>query len=115
MSVLILFEEKQVRRVWDEAAQKWYFAIVDVIAVLTDSVDPAAYWRKLKESLKKEGNETVTNCHGLKMKAADGKMRFTDARRALEQQTGAKIVSSENYTELPQRAAKKLKTAKSKD
>lgn len=78
MSALLLFEEKLVRRVWDESAQKWYFSIVDVIAVLTDSVDPASYWRKLKERLKKEGNETVTNCHGLKMKAADGKMRFTD-------------------------------------
>jgi DNA-damage-inducible protein D len=58
--------------------QQWYFSIVDVIAILTESVDPLAYWRKLKERLKKEGNETVTNCHGLKMEAADGKMRFTD-------------------------------------
>ena len=78
MSALLLFEEKLVRRVWDELAQKWYFSIVDVIAVLTDSVDPTSYWRKLQERLKKEGNEPVTNCHGLKMKAADGKMRFTD-------------------------------------
>ncbi len=73
-----LFEEKHVRRAWDAEQQKWLFAIVDVIAILTDSADPGAYWRKLKERLKKEGNETVTNCHGLKMTAADGKQRMTD-------------------------------------
>ncbi len=78
MSSIILFEEKQVRRAWDKASGKWYFAIVDVVAVLTGSVDAAAYWRKLKERLKKDGNETVTNCHGLKMTAADGKQRLTD-------------------------------------
>ncbi len=73
-----LFEEKKVRTVWDEEQEKWYFSIVDVVAVLTDSVDATAYWRKLKQRLKAEGNETVTNCHGLKMRAADGKMRLTD-------------------------------------
>ena len=73
-----LFENKRIRTAWDEERGEWYFAIVDVIAVLTDSVDPGAYWRKLKERLKKEGNETVTNCHGLKMTAADGKKRMTD-------------------------------------
>lgn len=73
-----LFEHKQVRTKWDKQKQKWFFAIVDVISVLTDSVDPGAYWRKLKERLKNEGNETVTNCHGLKMTAADGKQRLTD-------------------------------------
>lgn len=73
-----LFEEKKVRTFWDEKQEKWYFAIVDAIAILTDSIDPAAYWRKLKQRLKQEGNETVTNCHGLKMRAADGKMRLTD-------------------------------------
>jgi len=73
-----LFEHRQIRAEWDEATQKWYFAIIDVIAVLTSSVDPGAYWRKFKERLKKEGNETVTNCHGLKMTAADGKQRLTD-------------------------------------
>ncbi len=78
MSNIILFESKKVRRVWDESDQKWYFAIIDVISILTDSVNPGAYWRKLKERLKKEGNETVTNCHGLRMEAADGKMRMTD-------------------------------------
>ncbi len=78
MSAIIQFEEKQVRRAWNKAEEKWYFAIVDVIAVLTGSVDPGAYWRKLKERLKKDGNQTVTDCHALKMTAADGKQRMTD-------------------------------------
>lgn len=73
-----LFEEKQVRTAWNQDEEKWYISIVDVIAVLTESVDPGAYWRKLKQRLKEEGNETVTNCHGLKMLASDGKMRLTD-------------------------------------
>ena len=73
-----LFEERKVRTVWDDEAGKWYVSIVDVIAVLTESKDAAAYWRKLKQRLKAEGNETVTNCHGLKITAPDGKMRLTD-------------------------------------
>ncbi len=73
-----LFQERKVRTVWDDEQEKWYFSIVDVCEVLTDSKDPTAYWRKLKQRLKKEGNETVTNCHALKMRAADGKMRLTD-------------------------------------
>lgn len=73
-----LFGEKNIRTVWDDKEEKWYFSIVDVVNVLTDSKDPTAYWRKLKQRLKEEGNETVTNCHGLKLKAADGKMRMTD-------------------------------------
>ena len=73
-----LFEERKVRTVWDDEAGKWYVSIVDVIAVLTESKDAAAYWRKLKQRLKAEGNGTVTNCHGLKMTAPDGKMRLTD-------------------------------------
>ena len=75
---LKLFEERKVRTVWDDEKEKWYFSIVDVVSVLTDSVDATAYWRKLKQRLKEEGNETVTNSHGLKMKATDGKMRLTD-------------------------------------
>ena len=75
---LKLFEERKVRTVWDDEKEKWYFSIVDVVSVLTDSVDATAYWRKLKQRLKEEGNETVTNCHGLKMKAADGKLRLSD-------------------------------------
>jgi hypothetical protein len=73
-----LFEDKYVRTLWDETNEKWYLSIVDVVAILTESIDPSAYWRKLKQRLKQEGNETVTNCHGLKMLAADGKMRNTD-------------------------------------
>lgn len=73
-----LFEDKRIRTAWDEEKEEWYFSIVDVVSVLTDSADPAAYWRKLKQRLKAEGNETVTNCHGLKMTAADGKKRLTD-------------------------------------
>jgi hypothetical protein len=73
-----LFEDKKVRSLWDSEQEKWYISIVDVIEILTESVDPAAYWRKLKQRLKDEGNETVTNCHGLKMQAPDGKMRLTD-------------------------------------
>ena len=73
-----LFENKKVRTLWDVEQEKWYFSVVDAIEVLTGSVDPAAYWRKLKQRLKEEGNETVTNCHGLKMLAPDGKMRMTD-------------------------------------
>jgi hypothetical protein len=73
-----IFDDKQVRTHWDSEQEKWFIAIVDVIAVLTESIDPNAYWRKLKQRLKIEGNETVTNCHGLKMVAADGKMRMTD-------------------------------------
>ena len=73
-----LFENKKVRTLWDTENEKWFFSIIDVVAVLTESVDPNAYWRKLKQRLKQEGNETVTNCHGLKMVAPDGKMRITD-------------------------------------
>ena len=73
-----LFEDKKVRTLWDEDQEKWYISIVDVIAVLTDSPNPQVYWRVLKKRLKDEGNETVTNCNGLKMLAQDGKMRMTD-------------------------------------
>ena len=73
-----LFEEQKVRVEWDDVEEKWWFSIVDVIAILSQSIDPQAYWRKLKQRLKNEGNETVTNCHALKMKAPDGKMRLTD-------------------------------------
>ena len=69
-----LFEDKKVRTAWDDEREEWYFSIVDVCGVLTESKDPQAYWRKLKQRLKDEGNETVTNCHALKMQAADGKI-----------------------------------------
>jgi len=73
-----LFEDKKIRTHWDENGEKWYFSIVDVIDILTNSPNPTTYWRVLKHRLKEEGNETVTNCNALKMKAADGKMRLTD-------------------------------------
>ena len=76
-----LFEQKKVRTVWDTEKEKWYFSVVDVCGVLTDSKDALTarkYWNKLKQRLKEEGNETVTNCHQLKLRAADGKMRLTD-------------------------------------
>lgn len=73
-----IFEEKKVRTIWNQDEEKWYFSIVDIITVLTESKDSGAYWRKLKQRLKEEGNETVTNCHSLKLEAADGKMRLTD-------------------------------------
>ena len=79
---LQLFETKKVRTIWDDEQEKWYFAIVDVVAVLTDQSDyqtSRKYWNKLKQRLKEEGNETVTNCHQFKLQAADGKMRLTDA------------------------------------
>lgn len=78
MSHLSLFEEKQVRRAWNAEQQKWLFAIVDVIAILTESANPQTYWRVMKKRLLDEGNETVTNCNALKMTAADGKQRMTD-------------------------------------
>ncbi|MBI4973197.1 hypothetical protein HZC27_01160 [Candidatus Roizmanbacteria bacterium] len=76
---IAIFEGKRIRRQWDDERELWYFSVVDVVRVLTNSVDALAYWRKFKERLLKEGgNETVTKCHGLKMIAADGKMRVTD-------------------------------------
>lgn len=75
---LKLFEDTKIRTAWNEEEEEWYFSVVDVVGVLSESRDPAAYWRKLKQRLKEEGNETVTNCHVLKMTAADGKMRKTD-------------------------------------
>ena len=75
---LQLFENKAIRTAWDEEKEEWYFSIVDVVAVLTDSPNPQTYWRVMKKRLKDEGNETVTNCNALKMTAADGKKRLTD-------------------------------------
>ncbi len=75
---LQLFEQKKVRTVWDDQEEKWYFSIVDVCGVLTDSPNPRNYWKVLKHRLAKEGNETVTNCNQLKLQAEDGKKRLTD-------------------------------------
>lgn len=76
--VIKIFEEKKVRTVWDDVEEKWYFSIVDVCGVLTESPNPRNYWKVLKHRLVKEGNETVTNCNQLKLQAEDGKMRLTD-------------------------------------
>ena len=73
-----MVEGQIIRAARDAETEEWYFSVVDVVAVLTDSRDPAAYWRKLKQRMREEGTETVTNCHGLKMIAADGKRRLTD-------------------------------------
>ena len=75
---LQIFEDRKIRTVWDDEQEKWYFSIVDTVEILTESKDATAYWRKLKQRLKAEGNETVTNCHAFKMRALDGKMRLTD-------------------------------------
>ena len=72
------FEDQPIRTAWDEEKEEWYFAIVDVVAVLSDSPNPQTYWRVMKKRLKDEGNETVTNCNALKLRAADGKQRMTD-------------------------------------
>ena len=73
-----LFEDQPIRAAWNTEKEEWYFSVVDVVRVLTESADAGAYWRKLKQRLKEEGNETVTNCHSLKMTATDGKKRLTD-------------------------------------
>lgn len=78
MSNLKLFESKKIRSKWNEEEEKWYFSIVDIVEILTDSTNPQVYWRVLKKRLLAEGNETVTNCNDLKMEASDGKMRITD-------------------------------------
>ncbi len=77
-----LFEHREIRSLWSEEEQKWYFSIVDAVEILTDSPNPQVYWRVMKKRLKDEGNETVTNCNGLKMQAPDGKMRLTDVANA---------------------------------
>ena len=87
-----LFEERKVRTIWDDTHEKWYFSIVDVVAILTDSSNPQTYWRVLKKRLKEEGNETVTNCNALKLEAADGKMRLTDVADT-KTQLGRSVIS----------------------
>ena len=78
MNELKLFESQYIRSAWNPDEDQWYYSVIDVIAALTDSKNPSAYWRKLKQRLSEDGNETVTNCHKLKLEAADGKMRLTD-------------------------------------
>lgn len=78
MSSIKLFESQQIRSIWNEQAQRWLFAIVDVVAVLSESQNPQVYWRVLKKRMLAEGNESVSNCNALKMTAADGRQRLTD-------------------------------------
>ncbi len=73
-----LFENQKIRALWNEEDEDWYFSVIDVVGVLSESKSPSDYWRKLKQRLKEESNETVTNCHRLKLQAKDGKMRLTD-------------------------------------
>jgi hypothetical protein len=91
-----LFEEKKIRAVWDEEKEEWYFSIVDVIEVLTGSPNPQVYWRVLKKRLRDEGNESVTNCNGLKMLAPDGKMRLTDVADTQQLQKGFSATNMKN-------------------
>lgn len=95
---LKLFEEKKVRTVWDDEQEKWYFSIVDVISILTESTDGRKYWNKLKQRLKEEGNETVTNCHQLKMQAVDGKMNLKINSKIIQQINDMKTISNKQLT-----------------
>ncbi len=94
-----LFEDKKIRTVWDDEEEKWYFSIVDVVGALTDSIDANAYWRKLKQRLKQEGNETVTSCHSLKLRASDGKSYKTDVARTIADLEGSEKVHSQHIAE----------------
>lgn len=95
---LKLFEEKKVRTVWDDEQEKWYFSIVDVVSILTESTDGRKYWNKLKQRLKEEGNETVTNCHQLKMQAVDGKMNLKINSKIIQQINDMKTISNKQLT-----------------
>ena len=95
---LKLFEEKKVRTVWDDEQEKWYFSIVDVVSILTESTDGRKYWNKLKQRLKEEGNETVTNCHQLKMQAVDGKMNLNTNSKIIQQINDMKTISNKQLT-----------------
>jgi prophage antirepressor-like protein len=130
---MAVFRGKGIRKTIHN--NEWWFSVVDVCAILTESADPGAYWRKLKQRLKKEGSEVVTFCHGLKLVAPDGKFRKTDcantegifriiqesklaahkggevagkARKDLEQKTRKKVVSPENYLDIPQKRRQQL-------
>lgn len=95
---LKLFEEKKVRTVWDDEQEKWYFSIVDVVSILTESTDGRKYWNKLKQRLKEEGNETVTNCHQLKMQAVDGKINLKINSKIIQQINDMKTISNKQLT-----------------
>lgn len=113
MSTITLFEEKQVRRAWEQATGKWYFAIVDVIAVLTDSANPQVYWRVMKKRLADEGGESVTKCNALRLIEADGTIAG-NARRELEAQSGTRIATRKNFKTLPESQTRPLRNRKPK-
>ena len=96
LEIMKPYEDKKIRTVWVKDEEKYYISVVDIVGVLTESKNPQVYWRVMKKRLKAEGNETVTNCNALKLKASDGKMRLTDARIKLEEKTGKKTVTSMN-------------------
>jgi len=95
-----LFQQHSVRTHWDNELEKWWFVIVDVVAILTQSTNPQAYWRKLKQRLKAEGNQSVTNCHALKMQTQKGGHAVKQARLEIEKQTGESVISSHNSQHL---------------
>ena len=104
-SNIAIFDTFKIRRQYDDAKEVWYFSVIDIVRVLTDQLDfqkARKYWNKLSERLKKEGSESVTNCHQLKLKAVDGKK----ARLELEGKTGKSVISNQNF--LPKDAKKKL-------
>ena len=103
-----IFDSSKIRVVWDDEQEKYFFSVVDVVSVLTESADGRKYWNKLKQRLKEEGSESVTNCHQLKLQATDGKRYSTDvadaARQNLEQRLGRSVISSRravNFTAPP--------------
>lgn len=114
MNNIKLFQSKQIRSVWNEEEQQWYFSVVDVVGALTDSVDPYAYRRKLKQRLISEGNETVTNCHRLKMQATDGKMRNSQAATTKGVLRIIQSIPSPIYKELQEKNVRKQLKEKNK-
>ena len=100
---LAIFEGRKIRRHWDKNKEKWYFSVVDVVQALTDQPDfikSRKYWNKLAERLRKEGSETVTKCHRLKMLAADGKMRLTEINNHLSFEPDWHLVFLDKYKKL---------------
>lgn len=114
-SALAVFENYKIRRVYDDKSETWFFSVVDIVAVLTAQSDYQTahkYWNKLKERLKKEGSESVTKCHQLKLEAADGKKGGKIAKRArleLEAKTEKSVVTGENFLP-PKKATKQIES-----
>ena len=109
-----IFNNKTIRTVWNKEEEKYYISIVDIVGVLAESKNPTVYWRVLKKRLKEEGNETVTNCNGLKLKAKDGKYRITDVwkENGIEKNIEYAILTNEIYREWSGMTAKEYKQYK---